>query len=29
VMDHGRVVDMILNEHLSASMDKLHRYLGV
>jgi branched-chain amino acid transport system ATP-binding protein len=29
VMDHGRVVDMIPNEQLAGSMDKLHQYLGV
>jgi branched-chain amino acid transport system ATP-binding protein len=29
VVDHGRVVDMIANEALEASMDKLHEYLGV
>jgi len=29
VMEHGRVVDMIPNEELSASMAKLHDYLGV
>ena len=29
VMEHGRVVDMIENERLEASMDKLHDYLGV
>jgi len=29
VMEHGRVVDMIPNEALGASMDKLHDYLGV
>jgi branched-chain amino acid transport system ATP-binding protein len=29
VMEHGRVVDMIPNERLDASMDKLHDYLGV
>ena len=29
VMEHGRVVDMIPNAQLSASMDKLHEYLGV
>ena len=29
VMEHGRVVDMIPNARLAASMDKLHGYLGV
>ncbi len=29
VMEHGRVIDMIGNEALEASMDKLHEYLGV
>jgi branched-chain amino acid transport system ATP-binding protein len=29
VMDHGRVVDMIVNADLHANMDKLHEYLGV
>ncbi len=29
VMDHGRVVDMIPNTELDASMQKLHDYLGV
>ena len=29
VMEHGRVVDMVPNEALEASMDKLHDYLGV
>jgi branched-chain amino acid transport system ATP-binding protein len=29
VMEHGRVVDMIPNTALGASMDKLHEYLGV
>jgi branched-chain amino acid transport system ATP-binding protein len=29
VMEHGRVIDMIPNEHLAANMDKLHDYLGV
>jgi branched-chain amino acid transport system ATP-binding protein len=29
VMEHGRVVDMVRNEDLSASMDRLHEYLGV
>ena len=29
VMEHGRVVDMIPNEELTASMTKLHDYLGV
>jgi branched-chain amino acid transport system ATP-binding protein len=29
VMEHGRVVDMIPNSELSASMAKLHDYLGV
>ncbi|MCC6211809.1 MAG: ABC transporter ATP-binding protein [Burkholderiales bacterium] len=29
VMEHGRVVDMIPNAQLDASMGKLHEYLGV
>jgi len=29
VMEHGRVVDMVRNEDLNASMDRLHQYLGV
>ena len=29
VVEHGRVVDMIPNAALAASMDKLHEYLGV
>jgi branched-chain amino acid transport system ATP-binding protein len=29
VMERGRVVDMIDNRELAASMDKLHQYLGV
>jgi hypothetical protein len=29
VMEHGRVVDMIANAHLDASMPRLHDYLGV
>jgi branched-chain amino acid transport system ATP-binding protein len=29
LMDHGRIVDMIDNDKLDASMDKLHEYLGV
>jgi branched-chain amino acid transport system ATP-binding protein len=29
VMEHGRVVDMIPNAQLEASMPKLHEYLGV
>jgi branched-chain amino acid transport system ATP-binding protein len=29
VMEHGRVVDMVANEDLAASMDRLHEYLGV
>ena len=29
VMERGRVVDMIENDRLDASMDKLHEYLGV
>ena len=28
VMEHGRVVDMIQNAALEASMDKLYEYLG-
>jgi branched-chain amino acid transport system ATP-binding protein len=29
VMEHGKVVDMVRNEDLAASMDRLHTYLGV
>ena len=29
VMEHGKVVDMIANSRLEASMDKIHEYLGV
>jgi branched-chain amino acid transport system ATP-binding protein len=29
LMEHGRIVDMIDNDQLDASMDKLHEYLGV
>ena len=29
VVEHGRVVDLIANVQLAASMDKLHEYLGV
>jgi len=29
VMEHGRVVDMVANQDLAASMDRLHEYLGV
>ncbi|MCA3310794.1 MAG: ABC transporter ATP-binding protein [Roseomonas sp.] len=29
VMEHGRVVDMVANEALNASLDRLHQYLGV
>jgi branched-chain amino acid transport system ATP-binding protein len=29
VMEHGKIVDMIPNHQLEASMDKLHDYLGV
>ena len=29
VMEHGRVVDAIINAELDAHMDKLHEYLGV
>jgi branched-chain amino acid transport system ATP-binding protein len=29
VMEHGRVVDLVPNSDLAASMDKLHEYLGV
>ena len=29
VMEHGKVVDMVRNEELNASMDRLHQYLGV
>jgi branched-chain amino acid transport system ATP-binding protein len=28
-MEHGRVVDMVANEDLNASLDRLHEYLGV
>jgi len=28
-MEHGKVVDMIPNNMLESSMDKLHEYLGV
>ena len=29
VMEHGQVVDMVPNDQLAASMDRLHQYLGV
>jgi branched-chain amino acid transport system ATP-binding protein len=29
LMEHGRIIDMIENAKLDASMDKLHEYLGV
>jgi branched-chain amino acid transport system ATP-binding protein len=29
IVEHGRVVDLIPNAALAASMDKLHEYLGV
>ena len=29
VMEHGRVVDMVPNDQLTASLDRLHEYLGV
>jgi branched-chain amino acid transport system ATP-binding protein len=29
VMEHGRVVDMVPNDQLAASLDRLHAYLGV
>ena len=29
VMEHGRIVDMVANQDLAASMDRLHSYLGV
>ncbi len=29
VMEHGRMIDMILNAELEANMQKLHEYLGV
>jgi branched-chain amino acid transport system ATP-binding protein len=29
VMEHGKIVDMIPNQQLESSMDKLHEYLGV
>jgi branched-chain amino acid transport system ATP-binding protein len=29
IVEHGRVIDMIPNAALAASMDKLHEYLGV
>ena len=29
VMEHGRVVDMVPNEQLAASLERLHGYLGV
>jgi branched-chain amino acid transport system ATP-binding protein len=29
VMEHGRVVDMVRNEDLNASLGRLHEYLGV
>ena len=29
VMEHGRVVDMVPNSELTASLGRLHEYLGV
>jgi len=29
VMEHGRIIDMIVNSELDAKMPKLHEYLGV
>jgi branched-chain amino acid transport system ATP-binding protein len=29
VMEHGRVVDMVPNDQMTASLDRLHQYLGV
>ena len=29
VMEHGRIVDMVANEDLASSLDRLHEYLGV
>jgi branched-chain amino acid transport system ATP-binding protein len=29
VMEHGRVVDVVANEDLNSSLDRLHQYLGV
>jgi branched-chain amino acid transport system ATP-binding protein len=29
IMEHGRVVDMVRNEELDASLERLHEYLGV
>jgi branched-chain amino acid transport system ATP-binding protein len=29
VMEHGKIIDMIPNQELESSMDKLHEYLGV
>jgi branched-chain amino acid transport system ATP-binding protein len=29
VMEHGKVVDMVRNDELASSMDRLHEYLGV
>ncbi|HEU5194790.1 MAG TPA: ABC transporter ATP-binding protein, partial [Methylomirabilota bacterium] len=29
IIEHGKVVDMVPNSALEASMDKLHDYLGV
>jgi len=29
VMERGKVIDLIENDRLDASMDKLHEYLGV
>jgi branched-chain amino acid transport system ATP-binding protein len=29
IVEHGRIVDLVPNAQLSASMDKLHEYLGV
>jgi hypothetical protein len=28
-MEHGRIIDMIVNSELDAKMPKLHEYLGV
>jgi branched-chain amino acid transport system ATP-binding protein len=29
VMEHGRIVDMVANDQLASSLDRLHEYLGV
>jgi branched-chain amino acid transport system ATP-binding protein len=29
VMEHGKVVDMVGNDQLLSSLDRLHEYLGV